>query len=235
MLMVVLLPMVAMTAPLSAAQPPCGGNTTGDTKDCSGANCDARQKLGVSLHLNDEGEAGDAYTTCSNAAAHCETDSYCTAESAVPTNSASVWTCHFESHDVWYYPDSGFTYNCYSYTAAPAPGPSGDDKTNPRVGVRDPSPQPLPSSARPIGCDSLPEETVVANALLGVLCAKLADPQQAASIVVEGATEQMIVYAAGGQAAGVACTLDANCWAIRPVCTMLLKGFACVATPMRAA
>lgn len=198
---------------------PCSGNTTGDTIDCDGT-CSANMYIGVSMTLNDhDDESGTAVGDCSAAHATCsvnDLDWDCQAISALRSTSSSSWSCHFEAHDVWWKPDSGFSYNCYqSSTQGLFLGGVPD------VEVVAPT------------CDAIAPARILGDALLGELCASLAAGDGAATVVPH-ADAQMILLARGGVAAGVGCDATGECWVIQPVCRPTADGFACDATPLRA-
>jgi hypothetical protein len=232
---------VALSPAAEAYDTPCAGSTTGDTVDCNG-NCKAYNRIGVYMDLDDNSESGWATGSCQNADAACSIENNlpqgednCEDVSEDTTSSSHPWTCHFEAHDVWWQPDNGFLYNCYSIQENPPPR---DPKPSPVNGVGggiSTSPGSNLGGARPFGvdCARIDFAEHMRTPLMLELCSLLANEETASRVVMPDANVQMIVRAKAGAAAGIACDVELGCWIIDPVCHSTIRGFACTVTPLR--
>lgn len=201
---------------------PCSNNTTGDRVNCTG-NCESGVYIGVSINSNDpDSETGGANTACSDQTAACTFQpsvGSCSDESIGATAASAPWTCHFEAHDVWYRPDSGFTYNCYSRRPQPpTPTPS-------------PTPPPPPPPSRcgggPLGGD-VTRDWVTFD---WMLCVRINDGVIHRSVLVDGAKVQTLAYVEEGRIAAMTC-VEGGCVPVEPVCVAIENGVACDVTPL---
>lgn len=219
-------PLVALAPPVMA-DAPCAGNTSSDTMNCSG-HCTSWQNLGVWISLNDQSgtESGNANTSCSTASAACSTHDSCSATSATSTQSTGgPWTCHFEAHDAWYYPDNGFGYNCYQFSCNCAP---------PNVKARI-VPQLIPAGSGGVldlpFCGEL-SGTARGDAL-AAFCNAIHSSTSAEIPVMLGATSQLIFYASEAGVAGVQCDSALHCVPLIPDCSQRNGAIVCEASPVR--
>lgn len=215
-------------APFGVAHTACADHTDSDTKNCS-AICLANQVIGVSMQLDEwEGSAnpekGIANTTCSSQTASCTVKSgvdppgdagtgACKDESEAWTATSGDWACHFEAHDVWFQPDNGFNYNCYSY----------DYQGGGAIVILSAAP-PSPS------CSGLDPEALAQRPLLVDLCGLL-NGGPVDGLTVSYAAAQILIRAQAGAASGLVCGAEATCEILDPVCRATSDGFACETTP----
>lgn len=195
----------ALVAPAADATTACNGHTDADRQSCD-STCSQGQKLGVFMDLDDSSESGSATSTCSNQTASCSiavnADS-CTGTSIGTTAATGGWTCYFEAHDVWWNPDNGFTYNCYSFT---------------------PGALLLQSPSVEADVDGLCTASGVE--LVHELCTHAHN-----GALVAYAQTQVLVRGKAGEAVGFACDAEAGCWMVEPICVETATAFSCAVTP----